>query len=190
MRKRLLLTATAVVLGGLVTLYILVQPTRQLDLIYTKVPWNERVRGAILNLGVLSLSEEDISNLVKEQISRHPAAKQLPIAGVAVELEYDQAIVYLKVQKGGMSFGMEVRGTVALRNEALLFTPTAYRVGRIPLSAEAFQRIAANTKLAGRTPVVWNLRPLLPREIGIKSVVVKKDQLDLVLTVSRLLQQP
>lgn len=187
MGKRILLTVMVMIVGGLTALYFLVQPTRQLDLAYTKVPWGERVREAVLNLGVLSLTEADLSNLVKEQISARGAAKQLPITGAAVELDNDQAIGYLNLQRGPIPIGIEVRGTVALANDTLVFTPTEYQIGRIPVSVDLFNRITRSLHIKRQGSVRWDLKPFLPREAGIKSIVVQKKHLNIVLSAKRLL---
>lgn len=181
MGKRIVLTILGLLLAGAVAVYFLVQPARALNLNYQKVPWNELITSAVVNLGVVNFSEVDLSNLLKEQISKKVQEKQWPITGADIQLETNKVIANFNLQKGSLPIGIQVEGDLQYSNNKLLFTPTAYKIGKIPVSAATFESVIGASGVPLKTPIPIDIKPYVPAEITVKKVTVLDDRLQVVL---------
>ncbi|MFC4766504.1 hypothetical protein [Effusibacillus consociatus] len=155
---------------GSISLWKSIQPARELNLNYSKVPWADRIESAIVNLGVMTLSEEDLTNLFKQYVVKSAKLQQLPITGAAVELHSESLVSHVNLKKGFLSVGIETKASVTLEGDRLLITPYEYKLGKIPLSPETFSKLLLlfNTEL--KTPFALDLRSYIPREIAITYV--------------------
>jgi hypothetical protein len=165
----------------IVALLLLVQPDRELNLQYSKVPWGDRVRSAVLNLGVMTLTEEDASNLFKESITKNPKLKNLPIAGAAIDLEQDALVGRMNLKKGFLTVGVQMNANVRLAGNRLEIVPTGYKLGRIPVSAETFHNMLAVFNVDVKQPFSVNLSDYIPQEVAVTGVKVQTDSLKMTL---------
>lgn len=184
------IAATVVVLLLLCSagLWFMIQPDRQLNMQYAQVPWASRIQSAVLSMGVLTLSQEDATNLFKESIAKSPKMRQLPITGAAINLQKDAIIGQINLKKSFVTAAIQVKGSVRLVGSTLQITPTDYKIGQIAVSPETFQKLLAffNTDL--KTPFVVDMSSYIPKEIVVKDVQVEAGQLRILLLPKFLLR--
>lgn len=176
--KRLFLTILTLVIIAAVAGYFLIQPVRALDLSYKKVSWSSKVQSAIQNLGTVTITEDELASLLKEQLSKQRTGA-VTINGADVDLQNGRVHVYINLQKGPVPAGIHMEGTLTHSAHTITVTPVAYTVGRIPMSPDTFERLVQSAGVSFRTPFTFDLSQYLTSDLAIKSIQVQQNQLQM-----------
>jgi hypothetical protein len=168
------------VLVLLVLLVFAIQPVdRDLNLSYASVPWMNKMESAVVHNGTLTLSDEDLTNLLKMQLQKRVTETHFPVTGAKLGVRSGQLFGTIAIHKWGIPVGVSFTANVQLVNQDILVTPTKYWIGTIAVSPATFQRLAAWFQEDLEFPAQIRLQLSLPSVIKLRSVQIKPDGLAL-----------
>jgi hypothetical protein len=162
-----------------------IQPVdRDLNLSYTSVPWMTKMGAAVVHNGTLTLSDEDLTNLLKMQLQKRVAETHIPVTGAKMGVRSGQLFGTIAIQKWGIPVGVSFTANVQLVNQDILVTPTKYWIGTIAVSPATFQRLTGWFQEDLEFPAQIRLQLSLPSVIKLRSVQVGPDGLALQFTLN------
>lgn len=183
MKKRLVRIGLSLLVTVLIIAAVswVIRPVQQLDMAYNPINWQTKIGSAFLQRGVVTLSETDLTHLLKQTIRTSARFRDVPITGAAVTLEPNRFLADFNLQKGIWAVGLEMEGTVHLQDRTLQIVPIGYKIGRIPVSPETFQRVLSFLGMENRIPLTFRLDSYVPSQVWLEQLKIEKKQLEVTL---------
>jgi hypothetical protein len=185
--RYILVTCIVLFIAGVALVLFMIQPTeKNLDISYQSIPWGNKLAAAILNHGNVTLSDQDVTNLFKSQLTKKYEESNASITGAKMTIESDQIHGWMVLQKGPLPVGVSFRADVHVVGQDIVITPTMYWIGRISLQPATFSKLVSMVQQFP-LPADFHVHLPLPPGIKLKSIQMRPGKVELQFAINRIL---
>lgn len=138
MKKRIkiiVITLLLLILFIPICIIYLIRPTKTLNLQYTSLDLNKKVIRELLEFDDnISLTDDDLTNLLKETLAQSENESLVYITGVDLDIKDDLVNLYVNLEYGIFKVGFRGVASLTLVEDDLIVKPKNFYLGRIPIS--------------------------------------------------------